>query len=271
MKIEPQSYLEIKRQRRNLVLGLIAAIAAIDGAVLFTAGSDIETLVGDVSRIGTVSAAAVVSLVVVARQKVGGLFGRAYASLAAGLILWVIAESIWGYYELGLGVENPFPSVADAFWLAAYGPIGYHLYSTARFFGKGVKTSTIVIIGVAAAMFLAFYVQAIVSASELEGSEALTSLAISLAYPVFDVLLIVPAVLIVTNAGRGQLTSIPWIFLGWILLVIADSLLGITAVTNFMGELFPITMTYDAAYLSFMAGLIWYNRHFIFDEKKSAR
>lgn len=269
--MEQQAYLEIKRQRRNLVLGLIAAIAAINAAVFFTAGSDMETLVSDISRIGTISAASVLSLVVVARQKVSGLFGRAYAALAAGLILWVVAESTWGYYELGLGVETPFPSLADAFWLSAYGPIGYHLFSTARFFGKGVKKSTVVIVGVAAAMFLAFYVQAIVSVSELEGSEALTSLAISLAYPIFDVLLIVPAVLIVTNAGRGQLTSIPWIFLGWIMLVIADSLLGITAVTNFTGELFHITITYNAAYLCFMAGLIWYNRLFIFDEKKLAR
>lgn len=269
--MEQQSYLEIKRQRRNLLLGLIAAVVAIDGAVLFTAGSDMETFVGDISRIGTISAAAVLSLIIVGRQKVSGLFGRAYAALAAGLILWVVAESTWGYYELGLGVETPFPSLADAFWLSAYGPIGYHLFSTARFFGKGVKKSTIVIVGVAAALFLAFYVQAIVSVSELEGAQALTALGISIAYPVFDAILIVPAVLMITNAGRGRLTSIPWIFVAMILLIIADSLLGITQVTNFMGDLFHITMMYNASYLCFMAGLLWYNRQFIFDEKKLAR
>lgn len=269
--MEQQSYLEIKRQRRNLVLGLIAAIVAIDGAVLFTAGSEMETLVGDISRIGTISAAAVLSLIIVGRQKVGGLFGRAYTALAAGLVLWVIAESTWGYYELGLGVETPFPSLADVFWLSAYGPIGYHLFSTAKFFGKGVKKSTIVIVGVAAAMFLSFYVQALVSVSELEGAEALTALAISIAYPVFDAVLIVPAVLMITNAGRGQLTSIPWIFVAIILLIIADSLLGLTQVTNFMGELFHITMIYNASYLCFMAGLLWYNRQFILDEKRLIR
>jgi hypothetical protein len=269
--MEQQSYLEIKRQRRNLVLGLIAAVAAVNGAVFFTAGSDMETLVSDISRIGTISAAAVLSLVVIAKQKVSGLFGRAYAALAAGLVLWVIAESTWGYYELGLGVETPFPSLADAFWLAAYGPIGYHMFSTARFFGKGVKKSTVIIVGVAAALFTAFYIQAIVNVSELEGAEALTALAISLAYPVFDAILIVPAVLMITNAGRGQLTSIPWIFVAMISLIIADSLLGITLVTNFTGELFHITMTYNAAYLCFMAGLVWYYRQFIFDEKKLAR
>ncbi len=269
--MEQQAYLEIKRQRRNLVLGLIAAIVVIDAAVLFTTGSEMETFVSDISRIGTISAAAMVSLIVVGRQKVSGLFGRAYVSLAAALILWVAAESIWGYYELGLGVETPFPSIADAFWLAAYGPLGYHLFTTGKFFGKGVKKSAIIIVSLAAAMFLAFYVQAIIGVSDLEGPEALAGVAISIAYPVLDAILIVPAVLMVTNAGKGQLTSIPWIFVGWILLVIADSLLGITAVTNFTGELFHITMMYNAAYLCFAAGLVWYNRQFIPDEKKLAR
>lgn len=267
MKIEPQSYLEIKRQRRNLVLGLIAAIAAIDGAVLFTAGSDMEIFASDLSRIVTISAAAALSLVIVGRQKVGGLFGRAYASLAAGLILWVIAESTWGYYEIGLGIERPFPSIADAFWLAAYGPFGYHLFSTARFFGKGVKKSAIIIVGVATTLYLAFYVQAIADVFALEGPEALPSLAISIAYPTLDAILLVPAVLMVTNAGRGQLTSIPWIFVGWILLVLADSLLGIAAV-SVPEMVFHITMIYNAAYLFLMAGLVWYNKQFILDAKQ---
>jgi hypothetical protein len=268
--MEQQTYLEFKRARRNIILWLVAAIIAIDGAVLFTAGSDMEIIASDLSRIVTISAAAALSLVVVARQKVSGLFGRAYASLAAGLILWVIAESVWGYYEIGLGLERPFPSIADAFWLAAYGPIGYHLFSTARFFGKGVKKSAIVTVGVAAVLFLAFYVQAIADVFALEGPEALPSLAISIAYPLLDILLIIPAVLMLTNAGRGQLTSIPWIFLGWVLLVIADSLLGIAAVSA-PEMVFHITMVYNAAYLCFMAGLVWYNRHFIPDAKKLAK
>lgn len=265
--MEPQSFFEIKRQRRNLVLGLIAAITVVNGAVFFTAGSDVETLVGDLSRIATIGSAVVMSFIIISRQKVSGLFGRAYLSLAIGLALWLAAEVIWAYYEIGLAIETPFPSIADAVWIASYGPFAYHIFSTSKFFGKGVKKSTIIIVAFAAAMFLAFYVQAIASVSELEGSEALASFAISVAYPVFDVMLIVPAVLMVTNAGRGQLTSIPWIFIGWILMATADSLLGITAVTNFTGEIFHITMTYNATYLCFLAGLIWYNKQFILKEK----
>jgi hypothetical protein len=293
--MEQQAYLNIKRARRNLVLGLIAAIAVINGTVLLTAGSDIEALVSDISRIATIGAAAALSLVVVSRQKVDGLFGRAYAALAAGLILWVIAESVWGYYELALGMGAHTTSIADVFWIFGYGPFAYHLFSTARFFGKGLKKSTIVIVGLeplseivrqqgkglkkstivivgaAAALFLAFYVETLVSVSELEGPDALVTMAVSIVYPVLDALLIVPAVLIVLNAGKGQLTSIPWIFIGWILLVIADSLLGVAASAG-MSEVFHITMTYNAAYLCFAAGLVWYNKQFIIsDNKKLAK
>ncbi|AFU59406.1 hypothetical protein Ngar_c24840 [Candidatus Nitrososphaera gargensis Ga9.2] len=264
---EQQAYLDIKRARRNLVLGLIAAIAAIDGAVFFTAGSEIEAIVSDISRVGTVCAAAALSLVVVRRQKVGGLFGRAYAALAAGLMLWVVAESIWAYYELGLGIGAHTTSIADVFWISGYGPFAYHLLSTARFFGKGLKRSAIAIVGVAAALFLAFYIQTLVGVFELEGPGALATLAISIVYPVLDALLIVPAVLIVMNAGKGQLTSIPWIFIGWILLVLADSMLGVAAASD-MSEVFHITMAYNAAYLCFAAGLLWYNRQFIISDKK---
>ena len=269
--MEQQGFLEIKRARRNLVLGLIIAIVAVDSIVLLTAGSDLEAMLSDISRIGTIGAASALSLVVVGRQKIKGLFGRAYLALSVGLILWLVAESIWGYYELVLGIETPFPSIADAFWLAAYIPIGYHMFGTAKFFGKGVKKSIIIIVTAAAAMYLAFYVQEIVNVSELEGADALVAFSISVAYPVLDAILIVPAVLIITNAGKGQLTSIPWVFVAMILLIIADSLLGLSQVTNFSSETYHITMIYDASYLCFMAGLIWYNKQFILDMRKMVK
>ena len=41
-------------------------------------------------------------------------------SLTIGLTLWTLAELTWTYYQLGLHIENPFPSLADSFWLAGY-------------------------------------------------------------------------------------------------------------------------------------------------------
>jgi len=41
-----------------------------------------------------------------------------------GAIIWFIAEAIWcWYYNLYWGIENPYPSLADVFYVAAYFPI----------------------------------------------------------------------------------------------------------------------------------------------------
>lgn len=264
--MEQQGYLEIKKQRTNLVVGLVFALAIVSTLVYFTAGSQFELMVSDLSRIATVGAAVAMSFVVVIRQGFKGLFGRTYAALAVGLSLWLAAEAVWAYYELGQNSERPFPSIADALWIAGYAPFMYHLYGTSRFFGKGVKKFTVVIVIVAVSGFMVFSLNSIMSVFDLSDPESLVPLAISMMYPIFDAACVIPALLMVTNAGRGHLTSIPWIFLAVILFVVGDSLLGMTLVIE-AAEVYPITMILNAGYLCIAAGLIWYNRMFITSER----
>jgi hypothetical protein len=259
---------EIKRGRKNLVAALVGAIIAINIIVLATSQSDAIVVTSDLSRILTVGAAAVISIIVVARQNVTGIFGRAYLALAAGLVLWVAAESTWGYYELVLQIERPFPSIADALWLSAYGPIGFHLFSMARFYGRGVGKYKVAAVIAGMSVFVGLYITELAGVSELQGEGAELAIAISIAYPLLDTALFMPAILIVLNSGKGYLTSIPWIFIGWMALGVADTLLGIAQVQNFDGDLFMINAFYVIAYLAMAAGLWWYNRFFIFDKAK---
>jgi hypothetical protein len=259
---------EIKRGRKNLVIALVGTIVAINLIVLATSQSDAIVAASDVSRIMTVGAAAAISVMVVARQKVTGIFGRAYLALAAGLMLWLAAESVWGYYELVLKIERPFPSIADALWLSAYGPIGFHLFSMSRFYGRGVGRYKVAAVIAGMSIFVGLYITELAGVSELQGQNADLAIAISIAYPLLDTALFMPAILIVLNSGKGYLTSIPWIFIGWIALGIADTLLGIAQVQNFAGDLFLINAFYVIAYLAMAAGLWWYNRFFIFDKAR---
>lgn len=106
-----------------------------------------------------------------------------------------------------------------------------------RFYGRGTKRKTIIIVGAGVAIFSGIYIFSLSGASELGGgADAIEGLAISIAYPVMDAILFVPAIIIVLNAGRGLLTSIPWIFISWIFLGLADTILGFTAVQNFQGN-----------------------------------
>jgi hypothetical protein len=246
---------------------LVAASIAVNLAVFAASGSDMVFVLADLSRVFTIGAAMIIALIVVFRQGVSGIFGRAYVALAIGIVLWFAAESTWTYYELILGVESPFPSLADGFWLAAYAFIGYHLFTMAKFYGKGVKKYIIAVVGAGIAIFAGLYISQLVAVTELV-DDAMLGLAISVAYPLLDAVLFLPAIVIVLNSGRGYLTSIPWIFIGWIILGIGDTLLGITAVQNFEGDVVLINTFYTIAYMSFAVGLYWYKRFFVFDPKK---
>ena len=259
---------QINKGRRNLIISLVVILVLSNIVILL--GPDL-VFSADLSRILAIGFAAVLSLVVIGRQGIAGIFGRAYLAISAGIILWLIAESIWGYYELVLQVEKPFPSLADAFWLAGYGPVGYHLFAMSRFYGRGVKKYKIAIVICGIALFSGLYIQQLFTIFESTGETSQLGLAISITYPVIDAILFMPAIVIVWNAGKGHLTSIPWIFIAWISLGIGDTLLGVAAIQNFDNFALNgiiVNLLYLIAYLCMGAGIWWYNRFFILDKKK---
>lgn len=260
----------VNKSRRNIVLGLIAAIIVVNGVVYF-ASSSLEAFARDISRITTVGTVAVMSWIIVGRQGVGGLFGKSYLALAIGFGLWLAAETSWGYYELALQIENPFPSPADILWLLGYGPFGYYMFSLSRFYAKGVGRTKTILVSTAASLFCILYIQNVMGVSELPSSDMVIPLAISIAYPVLDTLIVIPSVLVIMNSGKGMLTSIPWIFMFWVFTFVADCLLGYAIVQNFEADLFIINFFYTTAYLFAFAGMYWHKRFMIFNRKQAAK
>jgi len=261
----------VAKERRKYILGLIIAVAAVNGLIALVMGSDVNFVYYDIVRIGTIASAVVLSFAIIARQGTAGLFGRAYTALAIGLGMWLVAESTWGYYEIVLGEESSFPSIADAFWLGAYGGLLYYVFSLYKFFGRGMRSYAIIGVIAAIAIFSYFYMQSLVSAlvpPDGEAGDVVLPLAITMAYPVLDFILFIPAILIVFNSGKGQLTSIPWIFVSFILTGIADILLGYTLLGGFENDVTIVTMLYNSAYLCMAAGLIWYLRFFISGQRQ---
>jgi hypothetical protein len=270
--VEKQSTeIRIGKERKKYAAGLVIAIAAINGFVTLVMGSEMNFIYYDMLRIGTIASAMILSFLIFAKQGSGGLFGRAYTGLAVGLVMWFIAESIWGYYELTSGEEAPFPSIADGFWLAMYGGMLYYVFSLYRFFGKGMSkyavAGVIAVMALLASVYLWSLVPAVIppEGGALEG-DAILSLAIIVSYPVLDFIVLIPAILIVFNSGKGYLTSIPWVFVAFILTAVADLLLGYTLLAGLDST--PTTMLYNSAYLCMAAGLLWYLRFFISGQKQ---
>ena len=266
-KVAEKPAVVIKNAQIKLIVGFVVATLAVNSIILLAPDIEMQNYFGNILRPLVAAVASGLALIVVYRQKVSGIFGRSYAFLAGGLVLYLVAEILWGYYSIGLGIEVPFPSLADAFWLAAYGPFGYGLFSLSRLYTKHGKSKmkALAVMSLSVAAFSSYYVLQLISVSDLTDP---IPLAISITYPILDGILLVPALLVIISSGKGYLTSIPWIFVSWIFTAIADSIFGFTAVTSIAGDISVWNLFYNAAYLSMATGLFWHNRYMIFDSKR---
>ena len=150
--------------------------------------------------------AALVSCTLAAVRTTGGL-RRTWVAAAVGCGGWAVGEGIWSWYELARHVTTPFPSLADlgflVFPIAAGAALLLHpARGTEHAQGRRVldalvATSAIVLVSWETAL------GAVVSA----GGTSRLALAVSLAYPVSDIVLLLLVTLILSGAtgSRSQL------------------------------------------------------------------
>jgi PAS domain S-box-containing protein len=93
------------------VLAGALSIAFVAWIELRIGGDQVTTAVDDIGE-AVAAGAAAVSCFVAARRTTAHLH-RAWILLAASAASWCAGEVVWSVYEVGLGVEVPFPSIAD--------------------------------------------------------------------------------------------------------------------------------------------------------------
>ncbi|GAY16857.1 bifunctional diguanylate cyclase/phosphodiesterase [Mycobacterium sp. shizuoka-1] len=137
-----------------------------------------------------------------AARVVHGRLRAAWVAITIGMVGWALGEMLWAYYELALG-EAPFPSLADAAYLVM--PIGFCAgmllfpahseYSRSRTLLDGII--------VAGSLFLVSWVT-ILSPMHAAGAETPSSMIISLAYPISDVVILTVAAMAWLRAASNQ-------------------------------------------------------------------
>lgn len=145
--------------------------------------------------------------------------------LSIGIGLYFLGEASWGYIELIMRIEVPFPSIADLFWLIGYLPLFAGLILIYK--GMEVKLARYEKAVFAVLGLLLFFVPfwfllfPIIKSGEISVTEKL----LDLAYPGLDIFLALPALAIVLIYGRGLLGR-TWFFisLGFLLFTVADLL-----------------------------------------------
>jgi len=235
----------------NEKIVILAVLCAISLAVILILLPQAETReFFQNSVIEVTSASAVVASILVYRRlcnnkslvrtHLDGLKPRYALILMMGMISWFAAESIWNYYVYALGVEIPFPSVADILYLAGYPLVAYYLYRISssvkaeneerKFIGTALAITVIAFI---VNLFLLKIAESSIGFSQVSENEVMT-LILSLTYPILDAILIVPAIVILFTSirlNKGlKSTSALLLASGMICMVIADTGFGYTAV-----------------------------------------
>lgn len=162
--------------------------------------------------------------VVLAASASRGRQRLAWIALTAALSSWFIGDAIWAVYELGLGVAAPFPSPADVGYLFYYVctivvlvalPLGNARATTARLFLDGLL--------VAGSSFVLAWVAGLDKLVAAGGTDTF-SFALSVFYPMADLVLFTMALLMLSRAGPGQRLTVSLLAAGIAVLAMADSI-----------------------------------------------
>ncbi|WP_337061795.1 GGDEF domain-containing protein [Kineococcus sp. G2] len=141
--------------------------------------------------------------------------------VAAGVAAWALGDLVYSYLELVVGVE-PFPSVADALYLAAYPLLALGLWSfvrsrTGRGDREGVIDTAIITIGFVLLSWI-FLMQPTLA----DGSASVPTRVLAALYPVGDVLLLALLVRLLTSSG-ARTASFRLLGAGILIMLFSDS------------------------------------------------
>ncbi len=160
-----------------------------------------------------------------AARRTTGPRRRAWRWLAAGTGAWAAGQTVWSYYEVVLDREVPFPSFADVGFLlfpllAAVGLVSWLGTQSDQLVARGrdVLDGT-VIAGSLVALSWVTSLGSVVS----EGGADWFGLALSVSYPVGDLILATLVLLALGRAARSERTTLVVLALGLGGLAVSDS------------------------------------------------
>ncbi|HZJ06151.1 MAG TPA: GGDEF domain-containing protein [Nocardioidaceae bacterium] len=190
------------------------SLPGIDGALLMA--------ISDVGQLAAAVAGAAACWWAARRRH--GRERRVWSLLAAGTGSWATGQLVWTYYEVVLGVEVPFPSLADVGFLlfpvfATLGLSSWH-GAPGRVSARGRDLLDGVIIG--GSLLVVSWSTALGSVLS-GGGDAWLPLALSLAYPLGDVVLLTVVFLILGHIGAQGRSTLILVASGLGSLAVADS------------------------------------------------
>ena len=229
----------------------------------------------------TAAVASSLGIITIYQHGVHGLHGKSYLFLTLGILSWFSADLTLLYYYYALGIEEQkLVTLTDVFWFTGYGFLSLHLFIVIRSFSSSnIIKSKFVIIGsfILAIAFVSINALNLMS-SELfniaeERAVNFTSILVTLAYPILDLVLIIPSYIILVRLHKRYQHSIPWFLSSLSLLInaIADDGYVIDFVKGNSEHLIFWDLFYVADFIVMAGALFWYNRYHVTSNRRSRR
>jgi diguanylate cyclase (GGDEF)-like protein len=236
---------------RNRQAGTARAAAALTAVALlacaYTVGSVLHwgsplrpgeggayTLADVMGDFGLAAVAALAAISCAARAWAAGGEWRLRVSwllFAASALVAGLGNGVWGWYEIVLRHSPPSPSVADWMFLffgpfAMAGTLVHH-----RGPGRAIGWLKLALDGVmiAGALFIGGWVVALAKDAGSDGGSPL-QVALSLAYPVFDILLVSLVIALRFRGGRRDGASMATLVAGYSVVIVSDAVFTLPAV-----------------------------------------
>lgn len=224
-----------------------AAIPLLAAVIWSGTGSERFTIaVADLAAVATAVGGGGVLLRSSRRDADGG---RPWRLLGIAMLLWGLGEVLWSWYEVVLGDEVPFPSVADVAYLGAIpvalaGVLAFAAGTGARFQLRTVLDGCLV-----AGSFLFASWALVLGPVWASGTGSAVEQAVSLAYPVTDLVLAVLALFIVAWGNTAERVPIRIVAAGLLVMAVTDSAFAWMTTNGSFSSTQPLVMLWPLSYL----------------------
>ena len=255
-----------------LILGLILSAIIANSVIVFSDPyKKHSTAIWVLNITGAVASS--LAIIAVCRHGIHGLHGKSYLLLTLGLVSWFSADLTLLYYYYALHIEEQrLISLTDGFWFAGYVFLALHLFTVLRSLRGTIKPRVVVIVSIVTVLFVIYNVFNLAS-SEFLVDVDFAAFIVTIAYPILDLMLIIPSAIILVSLRRDYQHSVPWFLSSLSLLVNAVADDGY--VNDFVNANSQNLWIWDLFYVTdfiIMAGaLFWYNKFHISNEIRKAR
>jgi len=170
------------------------------------------------------------------------------------ILLWFLGECTWTVYGVILGVQVPYPSIADVFYLAGYIPAFLSILGFMRIFQRLVTPLKKIVSALVGLLILGVTAVFLLTPLSVSSSPVFVK-AFDLAYPLMDaVLMALVTTRLIAFIGTSLGRPWTWIFCGLLLYSFADIMFSWGTLAGWYYSGHPIELLWLYGYLAFALG-----------------